>query len=306
MEEGKGASSKDKGGIGASFTRGAIALVFIIIGYQLALFVHKAAVLRVEANRDRPDTVYVYMSNGGEDVPASPETTNGGVKMKKEVVRKNAPHSPALKQVRERTRTVESFPFNPNTVSVDDLQRLGFSEKQAQAIDNYRKKGGHFNRREDFAKSFVVADSVYSRLEKYINIPKLDINKADSVSLLALPGIGPYFAGKIVSYRASLRGYSTTSQLLDIYRFDEEKYNGLKDLVNCSRPEPYPIWTLPEEELAKHPYISKREAHGIVLFRTHQPSSKCTVEELKKSGVISEEHAGSLSKCVLASPEPDS
>ena len=43
----------------SSFVTGAIALVFLIIGYEVALFVHKAAILRIAANRDHPDTVYV-------------------------------------------------------------------------------------------------------------------------------------------------------------------------------------------------------------------------------------------------------
>ncbi|MBO6081827.1 MAG: hypothetical protein J6P46_02245, partial [Bacteroidales bacterium] len=42
-----------------SFTTGANALVFLIIGFETALFVHKAAVARLVADRDHPDTVYV-------------------------------------------------------------------------------------------------------------------------------------------------------------------------------------------------------------------------------------------------------
>ncbi|MBR4741147.1 MAG: hypothetical protein IK074_08300, partial [Bacteroidales bacterium] len=55
------APQKEKrNGLSASFITGSIALVFLIIGYQVALFVHKAAVTRLVANRDQPDTVYVY------------------------------------------------------------------------------------------------------------------------------------------------------------------------------------------------------------------------------------------------------
>ena len=43
----------------ASFKVGAIALAFLIIGYQAALVVTRAARLRIEANRDAPDTVYI-------------------------------------------------------------------------------------------------------------------------------------------------------------------------------------------------------------------------------------------------------
>ena len=296
--------------LSASFVTGSIALVFLIIGYEVAVFIHKAAVTRIEANRDHPDTVYVYV-NSGEDtteeetLPSAllrnPVRANAPESVSPSVVRHNAKHSPVVEAVRARSRKVESFSFNPNTVSVEDLQRLGFSEKQALSIDNYRLKGGRFRRKEDFAKSYVVADSVYDRLEPYIVIPKLDINKADSTALLDLPGIGPYFAGKIVSYRTSLRGYSAPEQLMEIYHFDREKYDGLKDLITCSAPEPYPIWTLSEDELSKHPHISRTEAHSIVIYREHHTPSECTFEGLRKAGTLSEEHAGKLSLCKLQS-----
>ena len=231
----------------------------------------------------------------------NPVRANAPESVSPSVVRHNAKHSPVVEAVRARSRKVESFSFNPNTVSVEDLQRLGFSEKQALSIDNYRLKGGRFRRKEDFAKSYVVADSVYDRLEPYIVIPKLDINKADSTALLDLPGIGPYFAGKIVSYRTSLRGYSAPEQLMEIYHFDREKYDGLKDLITCSAPEPYPIWTLSEDELSKHPHISRTEAHSIVIYREHHTPSECTFEGLRKAGTLSEEHAGKLSLCKLQS-----
>ena len=282
--------------LSASFVTGAIALVFLIIGYEVAVFIHKAAVTRIEANRDHPDTVYVYVNseeNAAEE-RVSPSASRS--------VRHNAKHSPVVEAVRARSRRVESFRYNPNTVSVEDLQRLGFSEKQAQAIDNYRLKGGRFSRKEDFAKSYVVADSVYDRLEPYITIPKLDINKADSTALLDLPGIGPYFAGKIVSYRTSLRGYSTPEQLMEIYHFDREKYDGLKDLITCSDPEPYPIWTLSEDELSKHPHISRAEAHSIVLFREHHAPGECTVEALLQAGLLSPDHAARLGRCSICAP----
>ena len=288
----------------SSFVAGAIALLFLIIGYEVALFVHKAAVLRIAANRDRPDTVYVYLGDTLASLGMTDSTlsSRGRRPRGSHSVRKNAPHSPAVVAVREKLapRKVESFRFNPNTVSVEDLQRLGFSQKQAQSIENYRNKGGRFRRPEDFAKSFVVADSVYRRLEKFIDIPRLDINQADSAALLALPGIGPYFAGKIVSYRERLGGYSSVEQLLEIYHFDKQKLEGLRDLIKCSTPVPFGLWTLSEADLSRHPHISRSEAHGIVLYRQHNAPEACTVEGLRKAGVLSEEHAAALSRCLIA------
>ena len=300
MEEGKRQKT-----LKSSFTTGAIALVFLIIGFETALFVHKAAVTRLVADRDRPDTVYVIERIRPKAEPKSdPETEPMEAESDTVYFRKSAERDPEAVRIREKAspRRVESFRFNPNTASLEELMRLGFSEKQAQSILNYRAKGGRFRRPGDFAKSYVVADSVFDRLEPYIDIPRIDLNKADSAAFETLPGIGPYFASKMVSYRTSLGGYSHPEQLLEIYHFDREKYEALKDLITCSPPEPYPIWTLAERDLARHPHISRDEAHSIVLYRTHQPREAWTLEGLHKAGILSEEHYDKLSRCVLAGP----
>lgn len=272
------------------FKVGAIALAFLIIGYQSALFVHRAAELRIAAARDKPDTVYIVYKSPVDTVP--------------DVVRRNAPHSAPVQHARNRTRRVESFRFNPNTVSVEDLMRLGFSEKQAESIDNYRTKGGRFRRPSDFAKSYVVADSVFERLKPYIDIPKLDINSADSAAFDGLPGIGPYFAAKMVEYRTKLGGYSYKEQLMDIYHFDKEKYDGLSDLIVCSKPSvPFRLWQMPEDSLRLHPYVKNwQTAHSIVLFRENSPREEWTVEALGKANILPEEDAARLARCVIAEP----
>lgn len=201
-------------------------------------------------------------------------------------------------------RAPESFRFDPNTASVEDLMRLGFSQKQAQSIDNYRQKGGRFHRKEDFASSYVVADSVYRRLENYIDIPKLDINTADSAAFDALPGIGAYFARKMVEHRTKLGGYSYAEQLMDIHNFDQERFDALKDLITFSRPaKPFRLWQMPADSLAMHPYIgSAATARSIVFYRSHNPKEEYTVEGLQKAGILTPANAAKLSACFIARP----
>lgn len=250
----------------------------MIAGFEAAVFTGKAAILKIQANRDHPDTVYVF----GDSTISPVESV----------------HSPVVGRVREHGRRIESFTFDPNTVSVSELQRLGFSEKQAMAIENYRSKGGHFNRKSDFANSFVVADSVYRRLEKYIRIPKVDINSADSAAFDALPGIGPYFAAKMVEYRERLGGYSCCEQLMEIYNFDKEKFDALSDLIFCANPHYPDIWSLPEDSLARLPSIRNRAtAHGIVLFRESHDSLEMNVNALFEAGVISAQQRALLERC---------
>ena len=197
-------------------------------------------------------------------------------------------------------RKVENFRFNPNTVSLEDLVRLGFTEKQAQSIINYREKGGRFRRKADFAKSYVVADSVFKRLEPFIDIPKIDINKADSAAFDELPGIGGWFAHRMVEYRQQLRGYSCPEQLMEIYHFDQEKFDGLKDLICCSAMEPYPFWSGSLEDIRSHPHIHNwQTARDIIFYRDHNPPEALTADGLLKAGILTEEQARRLARCRL-------
>ena len=309
---------KKKSKLSDSFVVGVIALVFLIVGYQTAMFVYRASVMKIVSNRDEPDTVYIYGSLDSHvadvfqnDVGKVRDTSLRGpeprvnVKVNTPAVqRKSSSHSTiaeAVRQVAPRRR-VESFRFNPNTVTQEDLRRLGFSEKQAQSIINYREKGGSYRRKEDFARSFVVSDSIYRRLEKYIDIPLVDLNLADSAAFDALPGIGGWFANKMVEYRKALGGYSCKEQLLDIYNFTEEKYRALEDLITVS-PEyvtPYPLWTLPADSLRLHPYIKDYEtARSIVLYRENSPTDALSVSSLASAGIITSDVAEKLSRCLI-------
>ena len=280
--------------LSASFVTGAVALIFLAIGYQTALFVHRAAVLHIAESLDHPDTVYIVA--GAENIVAVPAHSSRRIS--------NPGRTESVRRVRNSIagRSCENFRFNPNTVSLEDLQRLGFSARQAESIDNYRRKGGRFRRKEDFMKSYVVEDSVYERLKDYIDIPKLDINAADSAAFETLPGIGPFYAAKMVSYRKELHGYSYPEQLMDIYRFDEEKYSALADLIEVGPSEAYPLWTLPEDSLKAHPYIRKYAAHGVVVFRENNPVENWTIDALDKAGVLDPALAPKLKKCRIVAP----
>lgn len=300
MKKGK----TDVSNTSAAFRIGVISLVFMVIGFQVALFVHRAAVLDIVSHRDSPDTVVIYVDRSS-DAPVGQtcdtvRQTSVSVGQTSAPVRK-ASHSPLAGEAYERfaPRKVQSFRFNPNTLPLDSLKLLGFSDKQAAAIVKYRESGGRFRRKSDFARSFVVADSIYRRLEDFIEIPLVDINKADSSLFDTLPGIGPYFASRMVSYRNELGGYSFPEQLMDIYRFDREKYDALEDLI-CCNPEdaaPFGLWVLPADSLRLHPYVRNwNTAKAIVLFRENTPAQEHTAASLASAGIIDPETAAKLAR----------
>lgn len=293
---------KRKQRVSASFVTGAIALAFLIIGYQTALFVHRAATLKILSGATAPDTVFVFES----PVKEVPVNQHGSIDKRRGETRAERHYAKrpeqAEKVIRTFTpRTYESFRFNPNTVSVSDLCCLGFTEKQAESIDSYRRKGGRFWRRSDFAKSYVVSDTLFRRLEKFIDIPLVDINVADSAAFDALPGIGGYFAAKMVAYREKLGGYSDIVQLMEIYHLDEEKFAKFSDLIEVGkRPVPFRLWSMPADSLRRHPYVRDfRTANAIVLYRNNNPRSSWTVSGLERAGIIDKETATRLSRCVI-------
>ena len=290
---------------GKSFVTGAVALVFAVLGYQTALLVHYSAVAKIVADRDSPDTVFVY-----RDSPSGGEHTGGEAvqhaRNSQKYVRKTPPRDPVASKIRESVppSRVESFRFDPNTVTVEEMLRLGFSRAQASGIEKYRAKGGRFRRKEDFARSYAVSDSLFARLENFIDIPRLDINRADSAAFDALPGIGKYFASQMVRYRRRLHGYSSLEQLLEIKHFDRVKLDALREFVTLSPSEPYALWELPADSLLLHPYIgSEAVARDIVFFREHNPRSEWTIKNLAAAGVIGRENAARLMGCRIKSAE---
>ena len=127
-----------------------------------------------------------------------------------------------------------------------------------------------------------------------------------------MPGIGPYFAAKMVEYRSELGGYSYPEQLMDIYNFGRERYDALKDLISCPEPAPFEIWTLPAEKLREHPYIRtwqaaraivlyREAARAIVLYRENTPADSLSVEGIAEAGILPEEDASRLARCRIAS-----
>ncbi len=309
-----------------------MAFILVIVGFQLLLFGYRAAERILLAHRDRPDTVYVVDSalaarllegaREGESGARSRVATGVGASSGSGsgsgagiagsgagvAIRRNAPHESDAERIVSRSprRKVENFHFDPNTVTLDELRRLGFTDKQAEAIDRYRQKGGRFRRKSDFARSYVVSDTLYARLEPYVDIPLLDLNRADSAAFDALPGIGGYFARQMVLHRERLGGYSDARQLLEIYHFDQAKLEAIADLITIDTTlvRPYPLWTHPIDSLRKHPAIGNyATARSIVFFREHNPREKWTIPALESAGILTPDQARRLSLCKIANSE---
>ena len=79
-------------------------------------------------------------------------------------------------------RHTHYFYFDPNKSGVEEWQRLGFSEKQAQSIELYKQKGGKFYRAQDLMRLYVLDEDHYYELKPFVRIdtaalPKRNYNR---------------------------------------------------------------------------------------------------------------------------------
>lgn len=199
-------------------------------------------------------------------------------------------------------KKVERFVFDPNTADSTQLLRLGLQPWQVKNIYKYRAAGGIYRKPLDFAKLYGLTVKQYHELEPYIrissdylpastlvkghknysqNIAKdsatyqrpvkiketehIALNTADTASLVTIPGIGPYYARKIVQYGNRLGGYVSVDQLDEIEDFPTEAKKYL--VINNPNPKKLNINQLSLNELKRHPYINYYRAKAITDYR---------------------------------------
>lgn len=200
-----------------------------------------------------------------------------------------------------RTREAERFYFNPRRLPVDSLVLLGIPLSIARRIDNYRKKGGKFRKREDLLKIYGFPDSLFTALEPLITLPvskeraektisyknepqksqektissSFNINKADSLQLISLKGIGPVLSSRLIRFREKLGGFVQKAQLYEVYGLDSLVVENLlahSFIEEGFVPEKIHLNSVSQEKLAEHPYIKPVQARLIVAYRsTHGP-----------------------------------
>ena len=101
----------------------------------------------------------------------------------------------------------------------------------------------------------------------------LDLNRADSSALVSLPGIGPYYASKIIRYREQLGGYVRINQILEVEGVPDSlmKWFFLADSVPFRKIQ---VNTESVSSLRKHPYLDFYQARAIVEFRRERGNIK--------------------------------
>ncbi len=151
--------------------------------------------------------------------------------------------------------------FDPNTTDLEGWKALGFSEKQAQVIVNYRDKNlkGSFKSLDDIARCFVISAEKFEQIKPFIilnqenfnskitdnssfktNNPrqnqtfknsndqetktdyrKINLNEITFKQLIEF-GFDEKAAGSFIGFRNKLGGFINTSQIMETYNIDKD------------------------------------------------------------------------------------
>ena len=186
--------------------------------------------------------------------------------------------------VTKENTALNLFVFDPNTITNQQLQQLGFNKKTAQTFLKFRDRGFVFKEKIDLKKVYGISDNFYSKLEPYIiienknsaanlnsnksesnitasankNQTKVELNTADSLTLLDINGIGPSFAKRILKYRSLLGGFISVEQLKEVYGFTNEMFEKIKPnvTVNAELIKKINLNKDDFKMVNKHPYLS--------------------------------------------------
>ncbi|MEM6268859.1 MAG: helix-hairpin-helix domain-containing protein [Bacteroidota bacterium] len=187
------------------------------------------------------------------------------------------------------------------TQAYRDLKRSA-KEKQdylRSLSENNRPRSNYRNdwnrrknsRRVDFAPP---SESTYSdspdksspkNLASHPKLQPVDVNGADSIALVAIPGIGPRTAQEIVKFREGTGFIYSLNQIETLWCVREENWDRMKAYLLVNGPfDQYPhiqINSGTVEDLATHKFIRWKDARLIVAYRDqHGPFA--SVDDLKK------------------------
>lgn len=185
--------------------------------------------------------------------------------------------------------------LDPNDVDEVTLRRLAVPEVVVRRWLRFRERGGTFVRREDIARLYDLPDSTYRRIAPYfLEGPALrerfdtstepvqggggeapavvEVNAATVEDLVAVRGIGDFYARQIVEYRDRLGGFLAVEQVAEVRGLRADAYARFAEQLTV---DPAGVRRLrlnlaTVDELAAHPYLSRKQARILADYRVNR------------------------------------
>jgi len=199
---------------------------------------------------------------------------------------------PETEDVIKKQQTDSLFVFNPNTLSDKGWIMLGLSEKQISIFRNYQSSGIIFYSSEDLSKCYAISDDFINRVADFIIFPQrtekkekvkieksdeksaeqlqiIDLNSADSILLISINGVGPFYSKQILEYREKLGGFISYTQFSEIWGLEKLDINNFKNQtkIDTNFIKKININSATFDQLYSHPYINYNQSKAIINYR---------------------------------------
>lgn len=169
-------------------------------------------------------------------------------------------------------------------VMAADVVEQGSKQQQTVRSDNSTAQATvQSTSRSEYPKKLTATD------------PKVDINTADTTLLKRIPGIGSYFARKVIALRLQRKAFTAVEDLLTIHNFPEAA------LTYMTVSQTFPslrVNTMSLQELQSHPLLTRIQASDIVALRRTSGRIK-TMEDLRLINSFRPEHLSRIAPYVV-------
>ena len=199
---------------------------------------------------------------------------------------------PIVEEGLDENKKDSLFVFNPNTLNDQGWILLGLTPKQLSIFRNYKSSGVVFYNKEELQKCFAISKEFIDKVSEFITFPEkeistkkeikeidikkkkvllimVELNSADSIALISVSGIGPFYAKQIIKYRNDLGGFISLKQFPEIWgleKIDLERVSS-QITIDTSNLIKINLNTSTIEGLWNHPYLNYKQSKSIVNYR---------------------------------------
>lgn len=166
--------------------------------------------------------------------------------------------------------------IDSNTTATDTIeaQNISILEKKEDSVyhSRYPKRPHHHKNIQGQRNSKDFSQDLFSNVSSTPTRKPLtvELNNADTTTLMLLHGIGPAFARRIMKYRERLGGFTHKEQLLEVYGFTPELLNHIAPYLTLDTGSirHIPVNSVELKAFIKHPYVDYYFARDLINLRS--------------------------------------
>ena len=145
---------------------------------------------------------------------------------------KGAVHYPGVYELTDQHRIVDAIELAGGYLTDANPQFVNHAQKLQDEMVIYIPKQGEQLTEEVQQLVTIASSSENSSSGSSSTSGKVNLNKADEVALMTLPGVGPAKAQAIIAYRDESGGFQTIEDIKKVSGIGEKSFERLKDLID--------------------------------------------------------------------------